>query len=119
MSPSLGDIWHVGQSLYKDTVYGPLLDRCFAIAAYGASVYTPRLYIQPSGRVVVPDSGSLYSPEIDTPTMKINGTNISVLYQSKADMTNYITSGSLTNYVSITSNQTLTGKKTFTLRYQY
>ena len=29
-------------------------------------------------------------------------------------MTNYITSGTLTNYVYITSNQTLTGKKTFT-----
>jgi hypothetical protein len=39
---------------------------------------------------------------------------LSVLYQSKADMTNYITSGTLTNYVNITSNQTLTGKKTFT-----
>ena len=29
-------------------------------------------------------------------------------------MTNYITSGTLTDYVNITGNQTLTGKKTFT-----
>jgi hypothetical protein len=34
--------------------------------------------------------------------------------KAKADMANYITSGTLTNYVNITSNQTLTGKKTFT-----
>ena len=45
--------------------------------------------------------------------MKIHGTNISVLYQSKADMTNYITSGALSNYVNMTGNQTITGKKTF------
>ena len=45
VSPSLGDIWHVGQSLYTDTVYGSLLDRCFVIGAYGASVFTPRLYL--------------------------------------------------------------------------
>ena len=77
-------------------------------------MFTPRFYIQPSGRVVVPDSGSLYSPEIDTPAMKISGTNISVLYQSKADMANYITSGTLTNYVSITSTQTIAGQKTLT-----
>ena len=32
----------------------------------------------------------------------------------KAELSNYITSGTLTNYVNRTSNQTLTGKMTFT-----
>ena len=32
----------------------------------------------------------------------------------KQNMTNYITSGTLTNYVNITGNQTITGKKTLT-----
>jgi hypothetical protein len=72
------------------------------------------LMISPNGHVIVHPTGSISSPSINTTSLNINGTNISVLYQSKADMANYITSGTLTNYVNITSNQTLTGKKTFT-----
>ena len=60
------------------------------------------------------DGGSFYSPAINTLSLNINGTNISVLYQSKADMANYITSGTLTNYVNITGNQSIGGQTTFT-----
>jgi hypothetical protein len=35
------------------------------------------------------------------------------LYQSKADMGSYITSGSLVNYVNVNSSQTIGGDKTF------
>ena len=58
--------------------------------------------------------GSFYSPAINTPLLQIHGTNISVLYQSKADMANDITSGTLTNYVNTTANQSIGGKKSFT-----
>ena len=46
--------------------------------------------------------------------MKTYNANISTIYQPIADMTNYITSGTLTGYVHVSSPQTLTGKKTFT-----
>jgi hypothetical protein len=74
----------------------------------------PRFYINSDGLVSVMADGSFYSPAINTPLLKINGTNISVLYQSKADMANYITSGTLTNYVNTTGNQSIGGKKSFT-----
>ena len=45
--------------------------------------------------------------------MNINGTNINELYQSKTDMGRYITSGSLGNYVNVSSSQTIAGDKTF------
>jgi hypothetical protein len=71
--------------------------------------------ISPNGHVIVHPTGSISSPSSKyLQSLNINGTNISVLYQSKADMTNYITSGTLTNYVNITGNQTITGKKTLT-----
>ena len=74
----------------------------------------PALYITPDGHVALPQSqGSFSSPSVNTTTLNMNGTNISILYQTKADMTNYITSGTLTNYVNITGNQTITGKKSF------
>ena len=69
--------------------------------------------ITPNGHVFVHPTGSISSPSINTTSLNINGANISVLYQSKADMTNDITSGTLSNYVNITGNQTITGKKTF------
>ena len=72
------------------------------------------LMITPNGNIIVHPTGSISSPSMNTTNLNINGTNISVLYQSKADMANYITSGTLNNYVNITGNQTLTGKKTFT-----
>ena len=58
--------------------------------------------------------GNFYSHIVTTPLLNIDNTNINELYQSKADMTNYITSGTLTNYINITGNQTITGKKTLT-----
>ena len=73
------------------------------------------LMVSPNGHVIVHPTGSFSSsPSINTTSLNINGTNISILYQSKADMTNYITSGTLTNYIDITGNQTITGKKTLT-----
>jgi hypothetical protein len=54
------------------------------------------------------------APSINTTTIRINGTNINRVYQSKTDMANYITSGSLTNYVNTSTNQTISGKKSFT-----
>jgi hypothetical protein len=58
--------------------------------------------------------GSFYSPSINTPSLSINNININQTYQSKADMATYITSGSLTNYVNTSTNQSIGGKKSFT-----
>jgi hypothetical protein len=77
--------------------------------------YSPTLYISPEGNVGLSQPLSTFSaPSINTSTIRINGTNISVLYQSKTDMANYITSGSLTNYVNTSTNQSISGKKSFT-----
>ena len=112
-SPSMGDHWQIGQDLFVDQGFD-FLTRCFAIASAGAGILTPRLYIDPNGLVSVMDGGSFYSPSIDTALLKINNVNINQTYQSKADMSTYITSGSLTNYVNTTANQSIGGKKTFT-----
>ena len=113
--PSQGDHWEFGQDLLSNIEGFEWLTRNFVFACGGGGTLTPRFSINPSGLVSVLDpNGSFYSAVIDTSTIRINGTNISVLYQSKTDMANYITSGTLANYVNITGNQTLTGKKTFT-----
>ena len=75
----------------------------------------PAFYITPEGNVALPQPLSTFSaPSVNTSTIRVNGTNISVLYQSKADMATYITSGSLTNYVNTSTNQNVAGKKSFT-----
>ena len=68
------------------------------------------LTITADGNVLVHPTGSFSSPSVDTTTLNINQTNINVVYQSKAAMSNYITSRILTNYVTITGNQAITGK---------
>ena len=112
--PSQGDQWEFGHDLLSNIQGWEWLQRTFVIASGGAGRIIPRLYINSDGLVSVVADGSFYSPSIDTPLLKINGTNISQLYQSKADMANYIRSGTLANYVNASGNQTLTGKKTFT-----
>ena len=107
-SPSLGDSWEFGQRVMTDAS----LAQSFVFACHGGNILLPRFSIGPDGSVAVMYGGNFYSPIINTPILKIDNTNIDELYQSKADMTNYITSGSLTNYVNITSNQSITGKKT-------
>ena len=111
--PQMGDIWVVCQSIASG---GLIPNRAFSFWVGGEQMglYGPVLYITPEGHVALPQSlGSFSSPSVNTTTLNINGTNISVLYQSRAAMSNYITSGTLTNYANITGNQTLTGKKTF------
>ena len=78
--------------------------------------FSPTLFISPEGNVFLSQPLSTFSaPSINTSTIRINGTNISVLYQTKADMATYITSGTLVNnYVNTSSNQTISGKKTLT-----
>ena len=111
--PSQGDHCKFGQDLVSGIPAYDFLARSFVFASGGAGTLVPRVYIKSNWLVSVMDYGSFYSPAIDTPLLNINGTNISVLYQSKADMTNYITSGSLTNYVSTSTNQNVGGRKTF------
>ena len=73
----------------------------------------PALYITPECNVGLPQPLSTFSsPSINTSTIRSNGTNISILYQSKAYMTKYITSGTLTTYFNISTSQTLSGKWT-------
>ena len=113
-----GDSWKIGQSIRPFTTSPSYMDRAFSIIAQGPvggrATEINYLTITGDGNVLVHPTGSFSSPSINTTSLNINGTNISVLYQSKADMANYITSGTLTNYVNITSNQTITGKKTLT-----
>ena len=73
------------------------LPRALFFACLGAGLLLPRFSIGPDGSVAVMYGGNFYSPTINTPILKIDNTNINELYQSKADMANYITSGSLTN----------------------
>ena len=112
--PSQGDHWEFGNDLVSGIPEHQFLERSFVFASGGAGTLIPRFYINSSGLVSVMAEGSFYSPTINTPSLNINGTNISVLFQSKADMGNYITSGTLTNYVNITGNQTIGGKTSFT-----
>ena len=118
VSLAMGDSWRVGQSIRPFATSPSYMDRAFSIIAQGViggrATEVNYLTITGDGNVLVHPTGSLSSPSIHTTSLNINGTNISVLYQSKADMTNYITSGTLTNYVNITSTQTLTGTKTCT-----
>ena len=97
--PSQGDHWEFGQDLLSNIQGWEWLQRTFVIASGGGGAIRPRFYINSDGLVSVLATGSLHSPSINTPLLKFNGTNISELYQSKTDMTSYITSGTLTNYV--------------------
>ena len=114
--PAFGDTWLVGQSIMRGGVSGfpfePFYARSFAIVARGVMNGTltqiSYLMITPNGHVIVHPTGSITSPSINTTSLNINGTNIGVLYQSKAEMTNYIASGTLTNYAHISNPQTIT-----------
>ena len=112
--PPFGDTWLVGQSIIRGFPFEPFYNRSFAIVARGvmngALTHISYLMITPNGHVIVHPTGSISSPTINTTSLNINGTNISILYQSKADLTNYKTIGTLTNDVNITGNQTITGK---------
>ena len=112
--PSQGDHWEFGQDLVQNIPGYDFLARSFVFASGGGGTLIPRVYVHSAGLVSVMEYGSFYSPAIDTPFLKITGTSISQLYQSKADMANYITSGTLTKHVDRSGNQTLSGKKTFT-----
>ena len=98
------------------------MDRAFSIIAQGPSggfaTGINYLTITADWKVIVHPTGSLSSPSINTTNLNINGTNINVLYQSKAAMLNYITSGTLTTYVNASGNQTLGGKKDIHRWYQ-
>ena len=75
-------------------------------------LYGFALYITPEGHAVLPQpSGPFSSPSVNTTTFSTNGTYISIPYQSRASTAKYITSGSLTNHVHMSSPQTLTGKR--------
>ena len=97
--PAFGDTWLVGQSIACGGVSGfpaePFYNRSFAIVARGVMGGTltqiSYLMVSPNGHVIVHPTGSISSPSINTTSLNINGTNISILYQSKADMANYIT----------------------------
>ena len=111
--PLQGDHWESGQDLLSKIQGWERLQRTFVIASGGGGVIIPRFDINSDGLVSVMTGGSFYSPSIDTASLKIDNVNTNQLYQSKADMANYITSGTLTNYVNTTGNQTISGKKTF------
>ena len=87
--PSQGDHWEFGQDLVSGFPAYQFLERSFVFASGGGGTLIPRFYINSNGLVSVMEFGSFYSPAINTPLLQINGTNISVLYQSKADMANY------------------------------
>ena len=108
--PSQGDHWEFGQDLASNVQGWDWLARSFVIASGGGGAAIQILSFNSAGLTSVLDPDSFYSPSIDTPLLKINGTNISELHQSKAGMTIYITSGTLTNYVNTTSNQILLGE---------
>ena len=93
--PVFGDRWLMGSDIESLNF---LPRRSFSIWASNLNYRSPHLYITSSGMTVIP-FGSFSCPTIHTTTLNINGANISESYQSKADMTTYITSGSLTNYV--------------------
>ena len=86
----MGDHWQFGQGISSDIPGLEWLARSFVIASAGGGALARRFYINSDGLVSVMDGGSFYSPAINTPSLQINGTNISQLYQSKADMANYI-----------------------------
>ena len=114
-TPQMGDTWIAGHDVSSG--YGLTPQRSFSFWCGGGvhmNSLFPALYITPEGNLGLPQPLSTFSaPSINTSTIRINGTNINVLYQSKSDMTTYITSGSLTNYVNTSTNQTILGKKTF------
>ena len=112
VSPSLGDTWECGQGVISHVPSYEYSAKSFVIVCSGAGSRSPRFSIDPDGSVSVMYGCDFYSPVINTPLLKIDGTNISVLYQSKAYMANYIMSGTLTTNVNITGNQIITGKKT-------
>ena len=88
----MGDIWIVGQSIASGGLT-PSRSFSFWVGGEQQGLSAPILYMTPEGHVALSQSqGSFSSSSVNTTTLKINGTNISVLYQSKADMTNYITS---------------------------
>jgi hypothetical protein len=90
--PVFGDTWLVGQTIMRGGATGfpvePWYNRSFAIVARGVMNGTltqiSYLMISPNGHVIVHPTGSISSPSINTTSLNINGTNISVLYQSKS-----------------------------------
>ena len=81
--PSQGDHWEFGNDLISNIQGFEWLSRSFVFACGGGGTLTPRFSINPSGLVSVLDpNGSFYSGVIDTSTIRINGTNISLLRQS-------------------------------------
>ena len=81
--PSQGDHWEFGQDVISYIQGWEWLQRTFVIASGGGGSIRPRFYFNSDGLVSVMADGSFYSPSIDTPLLKINGTNTSQLYQSK------------------------------------
>ena len=89
----MGDIWVAGQSIISGGLI-PNRACSFWVGGGQMGLSAPALYITPEGHVALPQSlGSFSSPSVDTTNLNINGTNISVLYQSRAAMSNYITGG--------------------------